>query len=271
MLPELGRIGPIVIRSYTLALDIAVLAGLGLLAWQGQRRGGRPLDWLDGGLVALVLGLIGARAGHVALHWEYFSGHLGETYQVWRGGLSWHGALAGGLIGLALYCWALPLSLRAVTDSLAPALALGAALAYSGCLMSTCGHGREIASLADMPAPLAMELPDLYGIVAPRMASPLYGLVLGLALLGIAVLLGRMIRREGVVFWIILALLGLGNFAIGFTRGDAVPMLGTLRLDQMLDLLAASSGIIGAAIAVLPGSGPRMPLETETKPIPVKE
>ncbi|GAB4473361.1 MAG: hypothetical protein Kow00124_12260 [Anaerolineae bacterium] len=258
MMPELGRIGPFVIRSYTLLLDLAILTSLGLLAWQGWRRGKRPVDWLDAGLAALVGGLLLGRAVHVAVHWAYFEGHLGEAAQLWRGGIDWHGALAGGLAGVVVYCRALPLSFRQVSDTLALLLPIGALLAFGGCLLSSCSYGREVMTLADYPPPLALELPDVYGVVSPRLASQVYGLVLSTVVLIAALVLTRLVRREGVRFWIVLALLGGGVFAIGFTRGDPIPMLGSLRLDQMLDLLIAGAGIMGAVIASLP-SPPGLP------------
>jgi hypothetical protein len=53
-------------------------------------------------------------------------------------------------------------------------------------------------------------------------------------------------------FWLVLALLALGTFGIGFTRGDSVPMVGGLRLDQVLDLLTAAGALATAALAARP-------------------
>jgi prolipoprotein diacylglyceryltransferase len=94
------------------------------------------------------------------------------------------------------------------------------------------------------------ELPDLYGIVAPRLATQLYGAMFGVLLCVLAWgVLPRVIHRSGIRFWVLMATLGAGIFAIGFARGDGVPMLGTLRLDQMLDLLVVAAGVIGTAAA----------------------
>jgi hypothetical protein len=58
-----------------------------------------------------------------------------------------------------------------------------------------------------------------------------------------------LLRRWPGRLWVALALLGLGAFGIGFTRGDAVPMVGSLRLDQLFDLAIAVIGIVVAALA----------------------
>lgn len=254
MYPELLRIGPYSIGSYTLLLNIAILTGLGLITWRGQLETGRPLDWFDAGLAALVGGVIGGRAAHVAVHMSYFSGNLRESWQIWHGGLLWHGAIAGGLLALLIYARLLGQPARPFLDGLSWALPLAAFLIYSGCLLSSCGHGREIASLAELPAPLALELPDLYGLRAPRLASQVYGMVLSILLLAVSAGLGRLRLAQGVAFWLLLGLLGLGAFGIGFTRGDAVPMLGSLRLDQLLDLLVV---VLGFSAAIWSAAPPR--------------
>jgi phosphatidylglycerol:prolipoprotein diacylglycerol transferase len=243
MMPTMGQIGPITIRTYSLLLDVAVLIGLAALAWRAWQLDQKPAYWLDAGLGALVVGLVAARVGHVAIHWAYFSEHPGEIWEIWRGGLDWHSAILGGLGGLAGVCRLRKLGFWQVSDALAWGLPIGVILTYSGCLMTSCGHGREVRSLADYPTPLVAELPDLYGITAPRFSSQLYGIALGVALLSVVALLRRWPAR----LWAALALLGLGAFGIGFTRGDAVPMVGSLRLDQIFDLVIAVTSI---AVAV---------------------
>ncbi len=245
MAPQLGHIGPITIWTYTILLDIAVVAGLITLAVRGQRLNHRPSAWLDAGLLALAGGLIGARLAHVGLYWAYFSEHLDETYRLWLGGLDWHGAMLGGLLGLALGCRWRRVAWRQALDVLALLLPLGAGLAWGGCLAAACAYGQEIPSLAGYPVFIAAELPDLYGIVVPRLMSQVFGIALGVVLLGVALLLARLIRRAGLRFWIVLILLALGVFAIGFTRGDSMAMVGTLRLDQVLDLVTAALSLAG--------------------------
>ena len=272
MLPEFGHIGPITFRTYTALLDVAILFGLALLAWQGQRREGRPVAWLDVGLATLAGGLVGARLLHAALHWGYFAERPGEVLQVWRGGLDWHGAVLGGLLALFVAARLRGVSWRPLTDALAFALPVGAALAFAGCLPSGCAAGREVASLADYPAPLVAELPDIYGLVAPRLASQLYGVALSLALLGVVWFLNRRLRRPGLSLWPVLSLLTLGLFGISFTLAAEGPAWGGLRLDQLLDLAVAALSAAMSVVAVrLPGGrGPPPASDSSAAPQGVK-
>lgn len=258
MAPELGQIGPFVIRTYTLFLDAAILLGLGILVWQGHHRDRRAAAWLDAGIATVLGGLIIGRIGHVMIYWAYFTHHVAQAFEIWRGGIDWHAAILGGIVGLALMCQIRRMRFRAVTDVLAFVLPIGALLTYTGCWMVSCGHGREVTSLADYPSVVAAELPDIYGVVAPRLASQLYGVAWSIMLLLAAYLLARSIKRSGVRAWVVLALLGIGAFVIGYTRGDDIQQVGALRLDQVLDLAIAALGLLGAFLAALPGKQYRL-------------
>ena len=52
-----------------------------------------------------ICALIGARLAHVFLYsWEYYSHHLIEIFEVWKGGLASHGGTIGAIFGLYLFC-----------------------------------------------------------------------------------------------------------------------------------------------------------------------
>jgi len=249
MAPELGHIGPIVVRTYSLFLNLAIITGLGLLTWFGWQLEDAPTRWVDAGLSALAGGIVFGRLGHAAIHWAYYSAHLNEVPQFWRGGLDWHGAVLGGIGALAIYCRVRSMRWRLVSDVFSLIVPAGTLFIYTGCLMVSCGHGLEVRSLADYPPLIAAEMPNLYGVVAPRLLSQGYGIVLSVILIVFSLLLSTVVTRRGIRLWIVLALLGLGVFGIGFTRGDAVPMVGILRLDQILDLLTLIIGLLGAGLA----------------------
>jgi phosphatidylglycerol---prolipoprotein diacylglyceryl transferase len=245
MPPELGQFGPITIRTYTLLLDLAILIALGVLTWQGWALDDAPVRWLDAGLWALAGGILGGRLTHVAVHWQYFSEYPAEIPAVWEGGIDWHGAVLLGLLVLVIACLRLGVSFRRISIRLAYLLPVGAILANVGCLASGCGHGREVALLAGYPPYIAAELPDLYGIIAPRFQTQLFGIAFNFILLIVAFSLGRAPRLAPLALWIVLALSGAGTFAIDFTRGDALPMVGNFRLDQVFDLVVALVGLVG--------------------------
>jgi len=58
---------------------------------------------IDGSFLIVVLfGLIGARAGSVLQLTDYFKDDWLGVFRIWNGGLSIHGAIIGGILGLAI-------------------------------------------------------------------------------------------------------------------------------------------------------------------------
>jgi phosphatidylglycerol:prolipoprotein diacylglycerol transferase len=264
MLPVLAHIGPITIYSYTVLLDLAILIGLFLVTWHGWRNGDEPALWFDLSLIGMAAGILGGRLGHVAVHWLYFVEHPVEIPQFWLGGIEWHIAVVAGLIALLVECGRRRVSFGQMADTLARVFPVAVILIYTGCLMGRCSYGREVTSLADYPPYLVAELPDMFGVIAPRLMTQVYGIMLGVLLLMAAFILVRTVRRTGVSFWILLAALGFGTFTLGFTLGDSILMLGPLRLDQILDLAIIVIGIGGAYLA-LRGSSLSPPVRTSTQ------
>lgn len=49
-------------------------------------------------------GIVGARLYYVIFEWSYYSGHLSEIPQIWKGGLAIYGGLIGGLLAAFFTC-----------------------------------------------------------------------------------------------------------------------------------------------------------------------
>ncbi|MBI1258155.1 MAG: hypothetical protein GC204_11850 [Chloroflexi bacterium] len=222
------------IPIYSLALVTGIVLSLGI----GFRRMAlRPRAVLDAGLGACLGGVVGARTGHVLLNWAYFGDHLSEALHPNAGGLDWHGAVIGGLIGLALAAWWRKARLRDLLDALSPALPLLAFAGWLGCWAAVCAYGVEVDTLAHFPTWAAAETRDVYGIVAPRYNTQVFGMALAFALLVIIIVLIRQGWLKNRRFWFLLALLSAGMFGIGFLRGDYAVEIAGLRADQVLDVI----------------------------------
>jgi phosphatidylglycerol:prolipoprotein diacylglycerol transferase len=222
------------IYSLALALGIAVSLGITL-----RRTTFRPAFLVDACLGTCLGGILGARLEHVLLNWNYFADNLGEALRPSAGGLGWHGALLGGLFGLALVARWRSLNFRALLDALAPALPLLAFAAWLGCWAAVCAYGAEVDTLAHYPGFAADETRDVYGIVAPRYNTQIFGMVLAFALFLLSLFLiqrGWLPQRR---FWLLLTLLSLSMFVISFFRGDFSPTIAALQVDQYLDITFA--------------------------------
>ncbi len=207
--------GPLSMPTYTAALSaaIAISALAGWRLWGGPARA-----WGIICLTVLVGGVLGGRAAHVLANWGYFQAALGEALRVNGGGLGWWGAVAGGIAGAALAARLLHTSLARILDALTPALPLLALAGSLGCYAATCAYGAEIPTLAGVSPLIAAELPDIYGLFAPRYQTQLWMAAWALGLLvfvGLCFWRGWLIRWR---FWLTLALLTLGMAVIGLYR-----------------------------------------------------
>ncbi len=244
------QIGGTTYHTYTLllALSIVVSAGAGVLRLRGRYSAGKVADAY---LAALLLGIVGARAEHVLLHWNHFGENVVDITNLYTGGLNWHGAILGGLVGLYLVSRWHGLNFPQLRDSLVLALPLIAFGAWWGCGASHCAYGREVTTLADYPAWVAAESADVYGIVLPRYNTQVFGIILALAGLVFA---GLLVWRDWIPsrrFWSVLALLAAGQFIVGFFRDDSMYTMAGLRADQCLDALVfAWAGISGIQVKV---------------------
>jgi len=175
MHPILGRYGPFFLHSFTVVMAIGLAAGIGLTTWLERRDDRNWPGWIDGLIVTLLAGLIGGRAGFVFANWTYFSEEPGQIGLVWQGGLSYHGALLAGLLGLLLWTAWRGRAFAQYAGLLAPALVLVSAFGWLACWFEGCAFGRETTF-----GLLAADLPDSYGVYGLRYQTQLLGLALGL-------------------------------------------------------------------------------------------
>jgi phosphatidylglycerol---prolipoprotein diacylglyceryl transferase len=254
-MPDLmTRVGPFTFLTFTLFLALAVLLSIGAAAYRSRKTTAIGLT-VDAYLGAIIGGVIGARLLHVLINWDYFGLHTDEISRLGAGGLDWHGAVIGGLVGLAIVaCWR-KLDIRGLLDNLTPMLPLLALGSWYGCWASACGYGAEVDTLARYPAYAVSESRDVYGIVEPRYNTQLFGIGVALVVLVIALLLMRADPLRTVRFWVVLALLSVGMAGIGFARGDYAPVVAGLRLDQWLDIAVIVLCVIMSAVEI--GGGRR--------------
>jgi phosphatidylglycerol:prolipoprotein diacylglycerol transferase len=244
----LFTLGWIDIPSFTALMALALGVGLWLTWWWARRMGLPQSDVLDAAFVAVLMGVIGARAAYMAVNQDYFRMHADQIAAIWWGGLEWHGGLFGGVIGVVLVSLWRRLSARRVFDVLTPGLMAGIMLGWIGSFLAGVAYGREVFP-GDRWWFLAADLPDVYGLWNPRFATQLLGAAWAVVCLGISIMgCPRSVSNErDSVFIVTLAVYSVGMFVLGFTRGDDVPMIGRWRMDQLID----AGIVVAAAVSIL--------------------
>lgn len=229
------QIGSFTLQTFTVLLGVGVLlsGGIGLLLAKG-----RYARFADAYLCALALAIVGGRAGHVLLSWEHFAYNPAEALQLASGGLDWHGAVIGGLVGLGLGARWRKIDFHGALETLTFALPLVCFFTWAGCSVVACGYGQEVETLAYYPPLIVHEAPTVYGGAAPRYNTQFLGMALAVIAALLALVLFSRRKGRGWRFWGILALMSLGMFGLGFLRADTgTSPSANLRQDQWLDLL----------------------------------
>jgi phosphatidylglycerol:prolipoprotein diacylglycerol transferase len=225
------------------------LAGLGWLALRRGVSAQAEAHSFPAALLALALGLVGARLVFAALHGPYFLGNPLEVVWVWRGGLSWIGGAAGALAAVGLYAGIRRLRLAPLADALAIPALLVALSAWTGCLLEACVYGIPVPA-----SPFAPPAADLFGVVVPRWPTAPAGMIAtGLLVCIFLFLEGHTLApgRRSVLALAGIAAVGLG---LSFTRAD--PALGVAGV--RVDALGAAMilGLAGALAVMLRRQAP---------------
>lgn len=217
MFPVLFRIGSFEITSFGVMVAIAALTGMQLFARE-LRRSSLPASTADAALYGLIGGLVGAK-----LIWSIEHAGTGPFFSLLfsRGGLSWYGGLAGGLVTGISVLASRRLPLLRVLAAATPAFAFGQLLGRIGCFLV----GDDYGAPSDLP--WAVPFPEgLPPTTVPVHPTQLYEAI-GLGVLGYFLLRWR---RQGLpdrqVLGRYLLIAGALRFAIEFIRVHQPILLG---------------------------------------------
>jgi len=236
MYPDLIEIFGVKISTYgvlvALGMLLAYFTGIRL-----ARREGIPADRAESVFIyAALFGLIGSRVAFVLEHPEDIGSFL-DLFALWKGGVSFLGGLAGGILGGLIAVKRNSLPLWKVADVAAPSLALAHSLGRLGCTAAGCCYGRPVPNVENVSVGIHFmkDFPFFYvvfpgGAVAPQ-GIPLYPTQLleaggNFIIFLILLLLFRRKSFDGEVFSLYLLLYGAERFALEFYRGVTPPIPG---------------------------------------------
>ncbi len=250
--PILVSIGPLAIRWYALAYIVGIIAGWfyarAIIKSERLWGGAAPFTVIDFDdfVVWITLGIIlGGRTGYVLFYnLPHFAAHPAEIFQIWTGGMSFHGGVAGCIVAVVLFALRrrIPtLSLGDVTCAVAP---IGLFLGRLANFINGELWGRPT------DVPWAMIFP--YGGPQPRHPSQLYEA--SLEGVGLFILLGLLVRagalkRPGVVTAIFFIGYGVARTTCEFFREPDVQLgflwgSGWLTMGMLLCIPLILAGIV---------------------------
>ena len=243
------HLGPFPLRAYALCIIAGILVAMVIANRRWRARGGTA-EGLESVLVlAIPLGIVGARLYHVATDYELYFGpgrDPVDALKIWNGGLGVWGAVAGGALGAYLVARRRGIVFPALLDATAPAILVAQAIGRLGNWFNSELFGRPTT------LPWGLEIapqfrPAGYADAATFHPTFLYELVWNLLVALVLVLLDRRSRLgHGKVFALYVALYSLGRFWIEALRIDTVNEIGGFRLNNYTAALA-----FAVAVAVL--------------------
>src|SRR5687768_11768010 len=171
MYPVLFRIGEFEITSFGVLVAVGALVGLWVFRRE-LRRSGLPEDGTDAGVAGIIGGIVGAKLLWVAEH-------LGEEPAIdllfSRGGMSWFGGFAGGVLAGLVVMHRKGLGRIALLAAASPALVIGHAIGRIGCFLV----GDDYGTPSDLPWAVAFPegLPPTSVSVHPTQLYEAFALV----------------------------------------------------------------------------------------------
>jgi phosphatidylglycerol:prolipoprotein diacylglycerol transferase len=251
--PVLFQWGPVAIRWYALGYIAGLLAGWALIRRLVQNEalwGGAPrpsAESIDDLLVYCALGvIIGGRLGNVLFYDPaYYLAHPLEIFEVWRGGMAFHGGLIGAALGAALFAWRNGVPTLTVFDLASVSAPIGIFLVRIANFLKPELWGRPT------DVPWAMIFPGSDGL--PRHPSQIYEALLeGLVVFVVLAFAARQgaLRRPGLIAGGFGVLYGAARIVCEFFR-DPDPRLEDLGGGLTMGMvLSAPLILIGLALIV---------------------
>jgi phosphatidylglycerol---prolipoprotein diacylglyceryl transferase len=264
------QIGPIAIRWYALAYIGGIVLGWiyarALLKSEKLWGGPAPisLPQLDDFILWVTVGIIvGGRTGYVLFYNPgFFVQHPAEIFELWKGGMSFHGGFLGCVAAVMLFARKNNISILSLGDITTAVGPIGLFLGRLANFINSELWGRA----ADPGLPWAMVFPN--GGDVPRHPSQLYeaGLegILLFTVLAVMIRIGAL-KRPGLILGSFIAIYALARIAGEFFR-EPDPQLGFLWGGLTMGMLLSVPMIIAGLILIVLAWRRKAP-SPESKPV----
>lgn len=229
---------------YGIIIVIAIVVGTYVAMKNAKQLKYNPDVVLDLCLLAIPFAVIMARLYYVIFTWETYAHRPIDAIRIWEGGLSIHGAVAGGVIAGWIFSRFKKLSFGDLADIAAPGVILGQAIGRWGNFFNQEAYGLPIfdPQWQWFPAAVFIEANQQW-----HMATFFYESIWNL--LGFAGLMLYKNKRKssGEVFLLYMVFYSLGRVVIESVRMDSL-FWGPFRVAQIFSVVLIILGIVIIAI-----------------------
>ncbi|MEC0665405.1 prolipoprotein diacylglyceryl transferase [Priestia flexa] len=243
------ELGPLTIYWYGVIIGAGVLLALYIATKESTKRGLPKDTFIDLVLFAVPIAIICARIYYVAFEWDYYSQHLNEIPQIWKGGIAIHGGLIGAILTGIVFSRVKKISFWKLADIAAPSIILGQAIGRWGNFMNQEAHGGEVsrAFLEGLHLPEFI-INQMYINGTYYHPTFLYESLWNLAGFALLIALRRVNLRRGELFLTYVIWYSIGRYFIEGMRTDSLMLTDTLRIAQVISLVLIAVAVIIIAI-----------------------
>lgn len=159
------HIGPLQLHAYGLMLAIGVIVAAKIADVRWRRTGNDPKVIAEIAVPVVIAGVIGARIYHLFTGYKWSESGVVGAFEIWKGGLSIWGAVAGGLIAVAYISRRRRLDTLALLDAIGPGVVVAQAIGRWGNWFNQELFGRP------SKLPWALEIDSSHRIAAGYLGS----------------------------------------------------------------------------------------------------
>jgi len=197
--------------------------------------------------ILILIGLLGARLYFCLLNADYYLNNLLEILDFREGGLSIHGALISGILGIFLIAYYKKVSILKFLDVMSCSIILGQAIGRFGNYFNSEAYGLPVAGQNwGLFIPVKDRVPEFlqYSLYHPAF---LYESVLDCLGFGILFFIyfrfGK--RFTGLTFFTYLILYAVIRFVVEQIRVDSALNIGSIPIAQIISVVLFLVGIVG--------------------------
>lgn len=243
------HIGSLTIYWYGIIIALAFIVGLFItltIAKKDYPDDKTKEHIIDLSTLLLIGGIVFARLYYVIFDWNYFSHHFSESFMTWRGGLSIHGAIIGGILIIYFYAKRHNLSLLKYTDLVAYGMIFAQAIGRWGNFFNSEAFGSPTNlpwKLYIPPANRPLEYINFEYFHPTFLYESLWNIVVFIIL--ITVVRKNFKEKTGSITCFYLILYSLGRFIIEGFRVDNIYVIFGLPIAQFISIVLFTVGIAG--------------------------
>ena len=237
MYPDLFHIGSLTVHAYGFFLAIGFIFGIFRMVKIAPKYNIQKNDVIDLGIYMLIAGIVGARLLYVLTNISSYT--FKEAFSLWKGGLSFHGAIVAGVLVGFIFSKIKKIHILTLFDLIVPSVCIGYGFTRIGCFLNGCCYG------IDSSMPWACKMWTDHGVTTCEPVQ-LYACAISFLMFWALTKFEFKKDKPGYVFTWYLILYGIYRYLIEFIRHhvESDYILPYVSGGQLLSLLMIIAGII---------------------------